>query len=122
MSITFCNPFMAFTSEEVLADASCRRVSEEFHVRTDEVRAAVHAAWEELGMPQDAICRKKARKLFSTMKETGRRGIVLAGRPYHIDPEINHGIPDMINSYGIAVLTEDSVSHLATARASAPCQ
>ena len=42
-----------------------------------------------------------------------RRGIVLAGRPYHIDPEIHHGIPDMINSYGIAVLTEDSVSHLA---------
>ena len=47
------------------------------------------------------------------MEETGRRGIVLAGRPYHIDPEIHHGIPDMINSYGIAVLTEDSVSHLA---------
>ncbi len=46
------------------------------------------------------------------MKETGRHGIVLAGRPYHIDPEINHGIPELINSYGIAVLTEDSVSHL----------
>ncbi len=47
------------------------------------------------------------------MKETGRSGIVLAGRPYHVDPEINHGIPDMINSYGLCVLTEDSVSHLA---------
>ena len=40
------------------------------------------------------------------------RGIVLAGRPYHIDPEINHGIPELITSYGLAVLTEDSVSHL----------
>jgi hypothetical protein len=39
--------------------------------------------------------------------------IVLAGRPYHIDPEINHGIPELINSYGIAVFTEDSISHLA---------
>jgi predicted nucleotide-binding protein (sugar kinase/HSP70/actin superfamily) len=38
---------------------------------------------------------------------------VLAGRPYHIDPEINHGIPELINSCGMAVLTEDSVSHLA---------
>ena len=38
-------------------------------------------------------------------------GIVLAGRPYHIDPEINHGIPELITSYGIAVLTEDSISH-----------
>lgn len=46
------------------------------------------------------------------MEKTGKRGIVLAGRPYHVDPEINHGIPELINSYGIAVLTEDSVSHL----------
>src|SRR5699024_1674227 len=46
------------------------------------------------------------------LEKTGRRGIVLAGRPYHIDPEINHGIPELITSYGIAVLTEDSVSHL----------
>ena len=37
---------------------------------------------------------------------------MLAGRPYHIDPEINHGIPELINSYDIAVLTEDSISHL----------
>ena len=37
---------------------------------------------------------------------------MLAGRPYHVDPEINHGIPELINSYGLAVLTEDSVSHL----------
>ena len=46
------------------------------------------------------------------LNETGNRGIVLAGRPYHIDPEVNHGLPEMILSYNIAVLTEDSVSHL----------
>lgn len=46
------------------------------------------------------------------MKEHGKRGIVLAGRPYHVDPEIHHGIPDLIASYGFAVLTEDSVSHM----------
>lgn len=39
-------------------------------------------------------------------------GIVLAGRPYHADPEINHGIPELIAGYRIAVLTEDSVAHL----------
>ena len=37
---------------------------------------------------------------------------MLAGRPYHYDPEVNHGIPEMITSYGLAVLTEDSISHL----------
>ena len=47
------------------------------------------------------------------MEETGHAGIVLAGRPYHVDPEINHGIPELIASYGLCVLTEDSVSHLA---------
>ena len=55
---------------------------------------------------------KKGEEVLEYMEETGRRGIVLAGRPYHVDPEINHGIPELITSYGIAVLTEDSVSHL----------
>ena len=56
---------------------------------------------------------KKGEETLQYLKETGKRGIVLAGRPYHIDPEINHGIPELITSYDIAVLTEDSVSHLA---------
>ena len=47
------------------------------------------------------------------MEEEGIKGIVLAGRPYHIDPEINHGIPELITSLGMAVLSEDSVAHLA---------
>ena len=56
---------------------------------------------------------KKGEETLKYLEDTGRHGIVLAGRPYHIDPEIHHGIPDLINSYGIAVLTEDSISHLA---------
>ena len=43
------------------------------------------------------------------MQAEGRNGIVLAGRPYHIDPEINHGIPELIASYGLDVFTEDSL-------------
>ena len=50
--------------------------------------------------------------MLAWLRETGRHGIVLAGRPYHIDPEINHGIPHIITSLGMAVLTEDSVAHL----------
>ena len=60
-----------------------------------------------------ATWRKKARKPSAWLKEHERHGIVLAGRPYHVDPEINHGIPELITSYGFAVLTEDSISHLA---------
>ena len=56
--------------------------------------------------------RKKGEETLQWMRDNNRRGIVLAGRPYHIDPEINHGIPELITSYGFAVLTEDSISHL----------
>ena len=56
--------------------------------------------------------RKKGEETIQWLKDNHRRGIVLAGRPYHIDPEINHGIPELITSYGFAVLTEDSISHL----------
>ena len=81
-------------------------------IPAEEVKAAAHAAWEELAQVRKDV-QKKGEETLRYLKETGRRGIVLAGRPYHIDPEIHHGIPDLINSYGIAVLTEDSVSHLA---------
>lgn len=55
---------------------------------------------------------EKGEETIKFLNETGNRGIVLAGRPYHIDPEVNHGIPELIDSYNIAVLTEDSISHL----------
>ena len=107
-SITFRNPFMAFTSEEILTN----RLVEEFpDIPAAEVKAAAHKAWDELSAVHRDV-QKKGEETLRYLKETGRRGIVLAGRPYHIDPEIHHGIPDMINSYGIAVFTEDSVAHL----------
>ena len=106
--ITFMNPFLAFTTEAVLTD---RLVQVFKDIPAEEVKAAAHAAWEELAQARKDV-EKKGEETLVYLKETGRRGIVLAGRPYHIDPEIHHGIPDLINSYGIAVLTEDSVSHL----------
>ena len=72
---------------------------------------AAHAGWEEL-LASRSDMEKKGEETLSWMKEHGKRGIVLAGRPYHVDPEIHHGIPDLIASYGFAVLTEDSVSHM----------
>ena len=55
---------------------------------------------------------KKGEETLEFLEKSGKKGIVLAGRPYHIDPEINHGIPELINSYGLAVLSEDSIAHL----------
>ena len=77
----------------------------------EEVAAAVEAAWaEDEAFKRDM--RTKGVETLAWMEETGTRGIVLAGRPYHNDPEINHAIPELLTSFGLAVLTEDSVAHL----------
>lgn len=110
--VRFLNPFMAFTSEEILTNQLVKVFNEEFKdISSSEVRAAGAKAWaEQNAFRQDMT--DKGEEVLKYLEETGKRGIVLAGRPYHVDPEINHGIPELINSYGIAVLTEDSISHL----------
>ena len=110
-SVRFLNPFMSFGSKEALTKRLVEEFQAEFQIPAAEIRAAADAAWEELANARDDM-RKKGEETLQYLKETGKRGIVLAGRPYHLDAEINHGIPELINSYGIAVLTEDSVSHL----------
>ena len=56
--------------------------------------------------------RKKGKEIVERARKEGRRIIVLCGRPYHADPEINHGIDMLINSFGVSVISEDSVSNL----------
>ena len=123
--VDFFNPFLAFTDEKVLTDGLVKEFMAKFGkpmtgafgkeipgMTEAQIREAAHLAWEEL-LRAKRDTEKKGEEVLSWMEKTGHRGIVLAGRPYHIDPEINHGIADMITSYGFAVLTEDSVSHLA---------
>ncbi len=102
------NPFMAFTSLETATNALVKEFSE---IPAGEIIKAAKHGWDEMENARNDI-RKKGEETLKWMEENNRHGIVLAGRPYHVDPEINHGIPDMICSYGVAVLTEDSVSHL----------
>ena len=87
----------------------------------DEVRAAVHAGWEELGAARRDM-QKKGEETLQYMKETGRRGIVLAGRPYHIDPEIHHGIPDTDQLLRTVRADRGLCFPSGTAGASASCQ
>lgn len=75
------------------------------------IRSAVKDAYDEYDALKKDI-RDNADDIIKRAEENGVKIIVLAGRPYHLDPEINHGIPELIYSYGFAVLTEDSVSHL----------
>ncbi len=102
------NPFMSFRDIDTVTQALLREFSE---LPAGEVRTAAKAAWEELAAARKDI-QKKGEETLDYLAKTGKRGIVLAGRPYHIDPEINHGIPELITSFDMAVLTEDSISHL----------
>ena len=104
------NPFMAFTSLDTITSSLLKEFTE---IPKKELIEAASLAWDELAKCREDV-KKKGEETLKWMEENHRHGIVLAGRPYHIDPEINHGIPDMICSYGVAVLTEDSISHLGT--------
>lgn len=110
-NIVFQNPFLSFESEKIAADRLAVYFKEENDIPEDETRSAVHAAWVEMERMKKDI-QKKGEEVIQYLEETGKKGIVLAGRPYHCDPEINHGIPELIASYDVAVLTEDSISHL----------
>ena len=104
--VRLVRPFMAFTNEKIAADRLVDICREEWEIPEREVRAAVALAWREQRRAKDDI-RAEGTRALAEMEKNGMNGIVLAGRPYHIDPEINHGIPELISSYGFTVLTED---------------
>ncbi len=113
-TVKFMNPFLPIFNEKRMAE----RLYEEFtaalpemNITKREIETALEKAYaEDAAFKEDM--RKKGEETLNFLKENGKRGIVLAGRPYHVDPEINHGLPEMISGYGFAVLTEDSVAHL----------
>ena len=121
--VEFMCPFLSLTSKEVFTTALLKAFRNKLidnygpdgrvyaPLTEAEIVSAASAAYDEL-LKAKKDTEEKGEEVLKWMKETGHRGIVLAGRPYHVDPEINHGIADMITSYGFAVLTEDSVSHL----------
>ena len=107
-SIRFRHPFLNFESPETITLGLTREFSE---IPAAEIEEAVRLAWDELAKTREAMW-EKGQETLKWLKDNHRHGIVLAGRPYHVDSEINHGIPELINSYGVAVLTEDSISNL----------
>ncbi|GIM28662.1 2-hydroxyglutaryl-CoA dehydratase [Clostridium polyendosporum] len=109
-NIKFINPFFSLNNRGKFY----KRIVEEFKefgVTIEEAQEAVEAAWRERDQYKKDI-QSKGEEVLEYLKRTGKKGIVLAGRPYHVDPEIHHGIPNIITSAGIAVLTEDSICHL----------
>ncbi len=110
-SIVFMNPFLPIDDEKRLAERLCEELGPKFGLSAEEIAAAVRAAWVEQEAFRDET-ERKGEETIREIHERGLKGIVLAGRPYHLDPEIHHGIPELLAGLGLAVLTEDSVAHL----------
>ena len=106
--VKYIRPFMSFATEKSVAHRMVTLCREEWNIPEDEVRAAVKVAWQEQ-LKAKADIKNQGAKVLAEMEKRGGKGIVLSGRPYHIDPEINHGIPELIASYGLDIFTEDSL-------------
>ncbi|QUI25492.1 2-hydroxyacyl-CoA dehydratase [Vallitalea pronyensis] len=108
--IDFINPFVTLDNKHALSKV-LYDTFKKYGVSKKQVDKALSLAWEENEIFKEDI-RKKGEETLAYLRLHGKKGIVLCGRPYHIDPEIHHGIPELINHLGMAVLTEDSVAHL----------
>lgn len=109
-NIKYLSPFLSLHNKEKLYKR-LYEIFEEFNVTKKEIIEALDAAFNERENVVSDI-RKKGEETLKYIEEHKMKGIVLSGRPYHIDPEINHGLTDIITSFNMAVLTEDSVAHL----------
>ncbi|HEX3010679.1 MAG TPA: acyl-CoA dehydratase activase-related protein, partial [Syntrophomonadaceae bacterium] len=109
-NVRLINPFLPYDNKKQLSVRLYQELSF-LGISKKEIARAVELAWQEDERFKEDI-RQKGKEVLAYLDETGKQGIVLAGRPYHLDPEINHGIPEIINSLGMAILTEDAVAHL----------
>lgn len=103
-------PFFSMESKEVLAKTIFEEF-QKFDVSKKEVELAVNDAWEERYNFRKDL-QNKAKEIMKYLEKTGKTGIVICGRPYHNDKEIHHGIPNIISSFGIPILTGDAVASL----------
>ena len=109
--IKFINPFLPMDEEKLIKRLLELDEFKEYKFTKKEIKEAVHKGFAEQDKFKDEV-RAKGEEFLKYIKEHDEKAIVLAGRPYHLDKEVNHGIDTMINSLGLAVLTEDSICHL----------
>src|SRR5699024_7926371 len=89
-NVLFLNPFVTFDDEKAMKKV-LNEFLKELSIPKGEINKALDKAWKENEKYKDDI-RNKGKEVLEYLEDNGKRGIVLAGRPYHIDPEINKGI------------------------------
>lgn len=108
--VDYRNPFINLANESAVAKV-LHQTFADFGFSEEQIAQALHHGYEELATFKADI-QKKGEETLLMLNQKNERGIVISGRPYHLDPEINHGISEVITQEGFHVLTEDSISHL----------
>lgn len=108
----FLHPYLDFNNKKYLVNELTKSLQTHFtDIKKSEVKRAVKAGFEAYEA-YTAMVKRAGEDALKFADDAGRRVLILAGRPYHIDPEIGHGIETLASSLGFVVVTEDSVCHL----------
>ena len=109
--IDFIQPFLPIYDKKRLIARLYEELGTREGISRREIAEAVEAAYAEIARFRQDV-REYGAKILARIEKTGEQAILLVGRPYHADPEINHGIPEMIQFYKLPILSEDAVYHL----------
>ena len=109
--VRFIQPFLPINNRKRMIERFYEEFGKLEGITKKEITAAIDAGYAEIENYRQAV-RDYGEEILERLERTGEHAILLAGRPYHIDPEINHGIADMIQSYKLPILSEDAVYHL----------
>ena len=108
--VIFYQPFLAIDNRDRLLQRLLTELAAEDISRRD-LMQALDFAYAEMSRYQEDV-RRQGEAALEYMKREACPGVLLAGRPYHVDPELNHGLPGLLQAYGLVILSEDSVRHL----------
>lgn len=110
LGIKYYYPFLPIDSPNRMGKRLFEELGDE-NLSVREINIALTKSYEEWERYKSDV-RAEGERALKYMEDHKIKGIMLAGRPYHIDPEIHHGIPELIASYGFAVISEDAIAHL----------
>lgn len=108
--IKYFNPFLPLYDRKKMVKITQREMKD-YDIDPRDIERAIDCAYGELEIYKNDL-RIRAEEMIEKARTEGRKIVILSGRPYHLDPEINHGIPQMIANYGMTVLSEDAITHM----------
>lgn len=111
-NITFISDYVGIF-DRILFEKKIYKIMNKYYpkISKKEIHIATGKAFEEYNNHLNAI-QIKAKEIITQARLENREIVVLAGRPYHVDPEVNHGIDRLISGFGVAIVTEESIAHL----------